>query len=45
MKLFSRATDKIFSMKSGTRRETCITLSTAVDGKIILKCLSLYKQQ
>jgi len=45
MKLLSRTSDKIFSVKFGTRCETCITLSTALDGKIIFKQLPLYKQQ
>ena len=35
MKLLSRTGDKIFSVKFGTRRDTSITLSTALDGEII----------
>jgi len=43
MKLLSRRSDKVFSLKFGTRRETGITLSTALNGKMILKRLPLYK--
>ena len=45
MKLLSRTSDTIFSVKFGTRRETCINLSTALGGKITMKRLPLYKQQ